>query len=75
MPIQPFLPIALLNSAERVFQLAKRSSVEAGQRLLEEGANLDAQRLGLGRQMERRELELGDRHCLLGGWTPPFSVG
>src|SRR5260370_31175979 len=27
MPIQPFLPIALLNSDERVFQLAKRSSV------------------------------------------------
>src|SRR5262249_57508659 len=27
MPIQPFLPIAWLNSGERVFQLAKRSSV------------------------------------------------
>ena len=27
MPIQPFLPSALLNSGEKVFQLAKRSSV------------------------------------------------
>src|SRR6266404_2394815 len=46
--------------------------LEAGQRLLEEGANLDAQRLGLGRQMERRELELGDGHCHLARLDAPL---
>ena len=60
MPIHPFLPIALLNSAERVFQLGNRSSVLSfGKRLAEERTHLAVQRLGLGRQMERREFELG----------------
>src|SRR5712671_319843 len=44
--------------------------LEARQRLLEEGADLTAQRLGLVRQMERREFELGDGHRHLGCWMP-----
>src|SRR6266404_7028380 len=44
--------------------------LEAGQRLLEKGADLHAQCLGLGGQVERRKFELWDGHRHLGGWMP-----
>src|SRR5262249_52292482 len=38
------------------------------QRLLEESSHLGAQCLGLRRQVERREFQLGNGHRRLGGW-------
>ncbi len=71
MPSQPLAPSALLNSGDaRVPAREAILGLDLRQRLLEERADFAAQRLGLGRQMERREFELGDGHRHLGGWMP-----
>src|SRR6187402_2516701 len=71
MPIQPFLPRALLNSGEKVFQLAKRSSdVTFGSTSLRKLRTSPRSASASGGRWKGGNSSLGMDIVILGCWMP-----